>query len=192
MSDPKRPESPHDPTRPFHRTMTAHEAHKADRARRLSRIFRKPVPDPYVVTYAYGEINPEYARGYHTGEDYACPVGTPVTAVRRGVVIEASSDGLWGDPYGLHVVVESKTWRGTRRWAVCHLSQISVAVGQHVTANMQLGLSGQTGNVHGPHVHLEARKIDSSWVGWQGAPYGYGCDVSPRQVRVIRVGSTRR
>src|SRR5262249_32180170 len=36
-----------------------------------------------------------------------------------------------------------------------HMSQVSVTPGQAVNAGTVLGLSGQTGNAKGPHVHLE-------------------------------------
>jgi murein DD-endopeptidase MepM/ murein hydrolase activator NlpD len=42
-----------------------------------------------------------------------------------------------------------------------HFSRIDVREGQHVAAGQQLGLSGATGRVTGPHLHWAVR--------WQGA-----------------------
>jgi murein DD-endopeptidase MepM/ murein hydrolase activator NlpD len=38
-----------------------------------------------------------------------------------------------------------------------HLSQIRVTEGQAVTRSQPLGLSGQSGNATGPHLHFEIR-----------------------------------
>jgi murein DD-endopeptidase MepM/ murein hydrolase activator NlpD len=48
------------------------------------------------------------------------------------------------------------------------MSQLSVSAGQTVTEGQQIGLSGATGNVTGPHLHFEIRTT----------PY-YGSDVDP-------------
>jgi murein DD-endopeptidase MepM/ murein hydrolase activator NlpD len=49
-----------------------------------------------------------------------------------------------------------------------HLSSVGVAVGQKVVPGQQIGLSGATGNVTGPHLHFEARTTSE-----------YGSDVDP-------------
>ena len=49
-----------------------------------------------------------------------------------------------------------------------HLSSIGVSVGQAVTPGQQIGLSGATGNVTGPHLHFEARTSPE-----------YGSDIDP-------------
>ena len=45
---------------------------------------------------------------------------------------------------------------GTELW-YCHQSAISVTPGQHVRAGEVIGAIGSTGNVTGPHLHLEVR-----------------------------------
>jgi murein DD-endopeptidase MepM/ murein hydrolase activator NlpD len=49
-----------------------------------------------------------------------------------------------------------------------HLSSIGVSVGQAVEPGQQIGLSGATGNVTGPHLHFEARTSPE-----------YGSDMDP-------------
>lgn len=98
-------------------------------------------------------IDYEYeSRGFsffHTGADLVAPTGTPVYPVMAGKV-ELVSQERYG--YGKHVVV-SHDQGFTSLYA--HLSAITVAQGQEVTLDTQLGKSGNTGNSTGPHLHLE-------------------------------------
>jgi len=107
-----------------------------------------PVPGK-VVTYAFGVKNPRYAAGYHTGEDYAAPVGLPVVAVRSGT-IRWSNDN--GGAYGKWMGLDADNGR---TYVYCHLSSRSLSAGTKVTAGQTLGKVGATGNVTGPHLHFE-------------------------------------
>lgn len=113
----------------------------------------KPIKDG-VVTRDYGVRSTTYAAGYHTGRDYRALVGTRVRATHRGRVVFVGRGG-WGDSYGIHVVVKSR-W-GTVRHGYCHLSKVSVRVGQRVRAGDKLGESGATGQVTAQHLHYEER-----------------------------------
>lgn len=86
----------------------------------------------------------------HNGLDFGVPVGTPVRSTMDGRVIYAG----WNDQgYGNLVIVEN----GPYRTYYAHLSSIPVSVGQQVTAGTVIGLSGNTGNSTGPHLHYEIR-----------------------------------
>lgn len=104
---------------------------------------------PYVLTAGFGECGGLWSH-CHTGQDFAVPAGTPISAASTGTVVFAGRSG----PYGLLVrVLHSDgiaTWYG-------HLSEIRTTVGNRVSPGDLIGLSGSTGNTTGPHLHLEVR-----------------------------------
>lgn len=97
--------------------------------------------------------------GWHTGFDYAVGTGTPVRAIHSGTVIHAGSGataGGTGGAYGNQVIVDHGQVDGkVTRSYYDHLSAISVTTGQKVQTGQLVGVSGATGNVSGPHLHLE-------------------------------------
>lgn len=97
-----------------------------------------------------GVLTQDFHPG-HNGLDFGIVVGTPVKATMDGKVIHAG----WNDQgYGNLVIVEN----GAYRTYYAHLSSIPVAVGETVAAGSTIGLSGNTGNSTGPHLHYEIRK----------------------------------
>jgi murein DD-endopeptidase MepM/ murein hydrolase activator NlpD len=113
------------------------------------------------VTTVFGKPG-DWAAGYHTGIDYRAPTGTPVFATKGGKVI-FSGWGGYGDAYGRHVILQ--VWHNGLpiRLLYAHLSKALVVPGQKVLAGQPVGLSGETGNTFGAHLHYEERKF----------PYGY-------------------
>jgi murein DD-endopeptidase MepM/ murein hydrolase activator NlpD len=90
----------------------------------------------------------------HKGMDFRAPAGTPVQAGNSGVVVLARP--LYYE--GNCVVID----HGLGLYTISmHLSRIDVQEGQKVATGDQLGLSGATGRVTGPHLHWGVR--------WQGA-----------------------
>ncbi len=89
-----------------------------------------------------------WSSGYHTGLDLAAPTGTPVNAVHGGTIKSAG----WSGAYGYRIVLELPD--GTEVW-YCHLSSMTVSAGQTVGTGDTIGRVGATGNVTGPHLHLE-------------------------------------
>ncbi|MFF0014077.1 peptidoglycan DD-metalloendopeptidase family protein [Streptomyces sp. NPDC005374] len=102
-----------------------------------------------------------WSSGYHTGVDFVVPTGTTLKAVAAGTVVSAG----WGGAYGNQVVIKLNDGYYAQ---YAHLSQLSVSAGQTVTEGQQIGLSGATGNVTGPHLHFEIRTTPD-----------YGSDVDP-------------
>ncbi|CAF0890284.1 unnamed protein product [Rotaria sordida] len=117
-----------------------------------------PVPGKKITT-PFGKKG-SWIAGYHTGDDYACPVGTKVVATKAGVV----KAGSWGSSYGTHLIIESKDSSGKIiRHLYAHLSKKLLKTGAKVKAGQQIGKSGNTGRTTGPHLHYEERV----------SPYGY-------------------
>jgi murein DD-endopeptidase MepM/ murein hydrolase activator NlpD len=102
----------------------------------------------YRLTAEFGDYG--LWANYHTGLDFAAPNGTPLYAIANGVVTSAGYDGA----YGNKTVVTLDD--GTELW-FCHQTSFAVNEGDVVRAGQLLGYVGSTGNVTGPHLHLEVR-----------------------------------
>ena len=108
-----------------------------------------PVTGHYSVAARFGQVG-IWAR-YHTGFDFAAPVGTPLHAPANGVVTNAGSGPASGWA-GNYVAIRYPD--GTQS-LMAHMSTVSVSVGQNVTACQLVGAIGMTGRTFGPHVHFE-------------------------------------
>ncbi|MEU7700560.1 LysM peptidoglycan-binding domain-containing M23 family metallopeptidase [Streptomyces sp. NPDC039028] len=102
-----------------------------------------------------------WSSGYHTGVDFMASTGTTVMAVGPGTVYSAGDGGA----YGNQVVIQHADGTFSQ---YAHLSSITVSAGQTVNGGDQIGLSGATGNVTGPHLHFEMRTGPE-----------YGSDIDP-------------
>ncbi|WP_372728902.1 M23 family metallopeptidase [Nocardioides sp.] len=102
----------------------------------------------YRLTATFGEYG--LWSSYHTGLDFAAPSGTPLVAIANGVITSAGYDGAYGNKTVL--TLED----GTELW-YAHQTSFAVSVGQQVRAGDLIGYVGSTGNVTGPHLHLEVR-----------------------------------
>ncbi|MFE7123279.1 peptidoglycan DD-metalloendopeptidase family protein [Streptomyces sp. NPDC057617] len=122
--------------------------------------FTAPVDDAQIGT-PYHASGSSWASGYHTGVDFLVPSGTEVKAVGAGTVVTAD----WGGSYGNEVVIQHSDGHYSQ---YAHLSSISVSEGDTVSEGQQIGLSGATGNVTGPHLHFEIRTGPD-----------YGSDIDP-------------
>lgn len=97
----------------------------------------------------------QYASWYHMALDITAPIGTPVYAAHSGTVTRVSL-GTWDSGYGNNVWISDGQGTETH---YAHMSSVSVSVGQSVSGGRSvLGLSGNTGNSTGPHMHFEIRK----------------------------------
>jgi murein DD-endopeptidase MepM/ murein hydrolase activator NlpD len=81
----------------------------------------------------------------HTGSDFPVNEGTPIHTTIAGKVAWAGSNGPWGNL----VVVENN---GYQVW-LAHLSSIQVSEGDILNYGDVVGLSGNTGNSTGAHLH---------------------------------------
>ncbi|MFI1411224.1 peptidoglycan DD-metalloendopeptidase family protein [Streptomyces sp. NPDC020707] len=122
--------------------------------------FSLPVSGASIGT-SYKMSGSMWSSGYHTGVDFVVPTGTALKSVGAGTVVSAG----WGGAYGNQVVIRLADGHYAQ---YAHLSSLSVSAGQTVTGGQQVGLSGATGNVTGPHLHFEIRTTPD-----------YGSDVDP-------------
>jgi murein DD-endopeptidase MepM/ murein hydrolase activator NlpD len=104
----------------------------------------------YYVSSGYGyRVHPiTGVKDYHTGVDVAVPVGTRIFAGSAGTVIESGNNGN----YGLAILIDYGNGVQAR---YAHCSQLNYDVGQTVQAGDIIALSGDTGTVTGPHLHME-------------------------------------
>ncbi|MCW2810180.1 MAG: Murein DD-endopeptidase MepM and murein hydrolase activator NlpD, containing LysM domain [Friedmanniella sp.] len=108
-----------------------------------------PVTGGYSIAARFGQVG-SWAR-YHTGFDFAAPVGTPLHAPASGVVTNAGGGPASGWA-GNYVTIRYSD--GTQS-LMAHMSTVSVSVGQTVSACQLVGAIGMTGRTFGPHVHFE-------------------------------------
>ncbi len=83
----------------------------------------------------------------HYGVDVAVPVGTPLVAAAGGIVSLAEPDLYFT---GGTVFIDHG--HGLQSVMV-HMSRLDVKVGDRIEQGQQVGLSGATGRVTGPHLH---------------------------------------
>jgi murein DD-endopeptidase MepM/ murein hydrolase activator NlpD len=105
------------------------------------------------VSQWFGE-HPEWYKKYgqagHAGLDYAVAIGTPVLAAQAGKVTTVANDPTG---YGLYVRISN----GVYETIYAHLSKVLVKVGDAVSIAQPIGLSGNSGNSTGPHLHMSLR-----------------------------------
>ncbi|MGH3680340.1 MAG: M23 family metallopeptidase, partial [Natronosporangium sp.] len=141
---------------------------------------RGPITSPY---------GPRGEDDFHSGTDIGVPKGTKVHAAAAGKVTTAECNAHRdGAPYSCDI--DGSPWVKGCGWYIdlthpggvltryCHLlSRPYVSVGQQVAAGQVIGVSGNSGNTSGPHLHYEVRvngsAIDAEpWHRTHGAPLG--------------------
>ena len=117
--------------------------------------FTPPLPTaPRTDSFGTRRIFNGSLASVHRGLDYRAKTGTPVAAINSGRVLLARS--LYYE--GNCVVIDHGQGFIT---FYMHLSRFKVHQGELVRRGQIVGLSGATGRVTGPHLHLGVR--------WQGA-----------------------
>jgi murein DD-endopeptidase MepM/ murein hydrolase activator NlpD len=104
------------------------------------------------TTFAAEPVDARCPQGhFHSGLDFAAPLGTAVVAVAGGTAhVVDDATGL-----GLHVTVGDGAGLLT---VYGHLSHVLVTEGEEVGAGAPVGEVGSTGNSTGPHLHFEVRR----------------------------------
>ncbi|WP_183096086.1 M23 family metallopeptidase, partial [Nocardioides stalactiti] len=128
----------------------AQQAEKEAKSINLNRWSLPIAAGVYRLTADFGQAGYYWSSGYHTGLDFAAPTGTPLMAVANGVVTSVGYEGA----YGNQTIVTLED--GTEVW-YNHQTSMTVSEGDNVIAGQVIGTVGSTGNVTGPHLHLEVR-----------------------------------
>jgi len=116
--------------------------------------FVTPVEAPPTDSFGMTHIFNEELTSEHRGTDFPIKEGSPVSASNSGTVVLARELFYEGNC----VVLD----HGQHFFTIyMHLSKIQVREGRKVRKKERLGLSGATGRVTGPHVHMGVR--------WEGS-----------------------
>ena len=116
--------------------------------------FKKPVDAPSTPSFGMTRLLNEELTSQHRGTDFPVKEGSPVSAANAGTVVLAKEMFYEGNciilDHGQHFFT-----------TYMHLSRMDVKVGDRLKKGAPLGLTGATGRVTGPHLHMGVR--------WNGA-----------------------
>lgn len=133
----------------------------------------QPFKNYFPISQRFGQnLNASYQKDGllgHKGIDLPMPVGTPLFSPCNGQVISVSTNIQKGE--GVSILTDDLfDYNGQPCKLICVLwhmkdQSIVVGVGQKVKTVDPLGLSGNTGNSTGPHLHFQVAPIapDGSW-----------------------------
>lgn len=105
----------------------------------------------FKITSPYG-AEESFREGAHTGIDLAMKVGTKLRSVVDGKVV-AVFDGNENIGKGVKIL-----GRDGREYIYGHMDKVSVSIGEFVQVNSDIGLSGNTGNSTGAHLHFAVKE----------------------------------
>ena len=118
-------------------------------------LFQNKFVNPYTkfeILSGFGEkrIFQNGHRTQHNGTDYALEIGETIYTIGDGVVRLAKDLFFCGKTIIIDHGIDIAS-------VYCHLNEISVKVGDTVSAGDSIGLSGNTGLSNIPHLHLVVR-----------------------------------
>lgn len=124
-------------------------------------IGNSPFHTTSFITSPYGVYRPTGSCKFHTGLDFQSVSKNSLEyPVESGTVVFTSNNPK--QSLGCQVQIKGDSGRF---WRYCHgvVNSILVSVGQRVDINTPLMREGSTGNVTGPHLHLEC-SISQGWI----------------------------
>jgi hypothetical protein len=138
------------------------------------------IPSQSRITSGYGSQE-SFRKAPHTGIDYGYDVGTPISLVKGGIVVEASTGYNGG--YGNFVLIRHSDGKYSM---FNHLDKIYVQKGQKVSGSQGnapvIGTIGNSGFSTGPHLDY---KVATKWDGY--SPSGF-INPTSYQDSVFRIG----
>ena len=127
-----------------------------------------------IITQEFG-ARPDFYGKFglpgHEGIDFEAPESSELYAVADGVVSDVRPDGdsdPVGKPYGNQLRIQHDEGYTS---IYAHLSHIIAQKGQPVQAGQLIGLSGNTGNSFGAHLHLTIKKDGATQTHQTSFPY---------------------
>ena len=118
--------------------------------------FQLPIESHITSSFGNQRMFNGQLKGFHRGTDFRAPVGKPIMAANTGTVKLAKELFFSGNL----VIID----HGTGVFSLyAHLSRIDVAAGQYIERGQQIGLSGASGRVNGPHLHWGI-KVNNTYV----------------------------
>lgn len=147
------------------------------------RMWQPPIKKPWTITAKFGEKGPSWANG-HSGTDFANgSSGAQIHPVGPGVV---KAKQTLDSSYGNSITIDHG--KGVFTFYAHMINPSTLALGSPVDINSTLGQVGETGNITGPHVHLELRLDTDSYTSALGSGgiekyiQGVGTSAPPRGV----------
>lgn len=118
-------------------------------------VFRVwPCPPHKTISSPYGDTKDRGGK-VHKGVDICSNngtyKGTPIYAMSGGTIVAVDNRNS-SSGYGNYVKIQHNS-RFHSLYA--HLDSVNVRTGQQILAGEQIGIGGETGDVTGPHLHLE-------------------------------------
>lgn len=145
--------------------------------------FTWPV-NPHIQTQGYGKTSfaktsGMYKNNFHNGLDFGISYKN-VFAARGGKVVGSGDNGKYA--YGRWIAIDHGDGLVT---LYGHLSKKDVSRGEKVKEGQKIGVSGNTGNSTGPHIHFSVfasesfKTVESSYV--NGLMIPTGAPVNPKK-----------
>jgi murein DD-endopeptidase MepM/ murein hydrolase activator NlpD len=164
------------------RLETSDVARPADMPTGPAPAFSGILPTAFPVTQPFGARNPieRFSNGINYGTDFATPVNTPLKAPQgRWKVVDSfageTSPGYVGNGtnrgYGNSVLLQNTQTGEQIRFS--HLNKNFAQRGAEIQGGQLVGLTGQSGNVTGPHLDVEYYNRGGNISNVLTSPYGY-------------------
>ena len=135
--------------------------------------------DAMTVTSPYGHRQAPKAGAStnHMGLDLRANYVPVLATEDNGIVVSVSNEGKGGNV----IRMEYARVDGSKyQTAYMHLSQMSVKEGDRVSAGQAIGVSGNTGNSTGPHLHFSVKKVAADGHTEQIDPSVYLAEIAVR------------
>lgn len=135
--------------------------------KKSEKIYSNPVPAATLIGCGEGSFEgKDYKGNKHRGVDFSAPVGSPIKALSKGVVVWQG----WNKSYGNCVIIKHEDGSGLYSLYAHMKNEALVKKDAHVSAGQKIGEVGKSGaDANGYHLHLEiGTKYDKNGGAWLG------------------------